>query len=51
VLIKAGQQHTYSCRQRISVNDSAMIASIVQEDIPGEKAAARAFMERVGVTL
>jgi hypothetical protein len=30
VLEKAGQQHIYSCRQRISVNDSAVIASIVQ---------------------
>jgi hypothetical protein len=50
VLMKAGQQHIYSCRQRISVNKSELIESIVQEDIPEETAAARAFMERVGVT-
>src|SRR5688572_21573839 len=48
VLEKAGQQHTYSCRQRITVNDAAMIELIVQEDIPAETVAVRVFMERVG---
>ena len=51
VLVKARESHTYSCRQRISLNESMTIDSIVQEDIPTEVAAARAFMQRVGVTL
>lgn len=51
VLEKVGKRHTYSCRQRISVNESTVIDSIVQEDIPTETAAVRAFMERVGVRL
>jgi hypothetical protein len=51
VLKKAGQQHTFSCRQRVTVNDAALIELIVQEDIPEETIAVRAFMERVGVTL
>jgi hypothetical protein len=51
VLEKAGQRHTYSCRQRITVNESSLIDSIVHEDISGETMAARAFMQRVGVTL
>lgn len=51
VLEKVGTRHTYSCRQRITVNESAVIESIIQEDIPAETVAVRAFMERVGVTL
>src|SRR5688572_8695655 len=51
VLEKAGQRHTYWCRQRITVDDAALIESIIQEDIPEETVAVRAFMERVGVTL
>jgi hypothetical protein len=51
VLEKMGKRHTYGCRQRITVNDSAVIESIVQEDFPAETVAVRAFMERVGVTL
>jgi hypothetical protein len=51
VLEKAGQRHTYSCRQRTTVNDAAFIELIVHEDIPAETVAVRVFMERVGVTL
>ena len=51
VLEKEGQRHTYSCRQRITVEDSMVIGSIMQEDISSEIVAVRAFMERVGVTL
>ena len=51
VLEKASQRHTYSCRQRVTVNDAALIESIVQEDNPDETVAVRTFMERVGVTL
>ena len=50
VLEKVGERHIYSCRQRIIVNESRVIDSIVHEDIPTETAAVRAFMERVGVS-
>jgi hypothetical protein len=51
VLEKDGQRHTYSCRQRITLNDSGAIESIVQQDSTEETVAVRAFMERVGVKL
>ena len=51
MLEKAGQGHTYSCRQQITVNDVALIESIVHEGIPEETTALRAFIDRVGVTL
>ena len=51
VLETTGERHTYSCRQRITVNKAGLIALIVQEEIPTEVVAVRAFMERVGVTL
>jgi len=49
VLEKAGERHTYCCRQRITVNASSLIETIVHDDIPGEEAAVREFMARVGV--
>lgn len=51
VIHKTGRQHTYHCRQRISVNELSLIAEIVQEEIPGELAAVRTFMREVGVEL
>ena len=51
VLEKAGARHTYSSQQRITVNQVMLIDSIIQQDIPAETVAVRAFMERVGVTL
>ena len=45
-----GQHHTYSCRQQILLNRSGAIEAIVQQDLPGEAAAVRAFMARVGIT-
>ena len=50
-LEKNGERHTYRCRQRIRLNDFGTVESIVQEDIPGEAAAVRLFMQRVGVDL
>ena len=52
VLEKAAQRHSYSCRQRIAINDVTLIELITQqEDIPAEAVAVRAFMERVGFAL
>jgi hypothetical protein len=50
-LEKNGQRHTYRCRQQIRLNGFGTIASIVHEDIPGEAAAVRLFLQRVGVDL
>ena len=51
VIEKDGQTHTYSCFQRITFDEHWRIEGIVQEDIPTEITAVRAFLERVGVTL
>jgi hypothetical protein len=51
VLEKSGATHTYSCRQRVTIDDHGQIELIVQEDIPTETVAVRAFMKQIGVTL
>jgi hypothetical protein len=51
VLEKGSERHTYSCRQRVVVNESGLIDLIVQFDIPEETTAVRAFLRRVGVNL
>jgi hypothetical protein len=51
VLEKDGESHTYNCRQHITVNETAAIYRIIQEDVPEEKAVVRDFMKRVGVQL
>lgn len=50
VLAAKGEQHTYQCRQRVTFDADGRIVAIVQEDIPDETAAVRAFLERVGIT-
>jgi hypothetical protein len=50
VLEKNGERHTYYCRQQIILDEKRQIQSIVQDDIPSEIAAVRAFMSRVGVS-
>ena len=51
LLEKTGRRMTYSCRQRVTVNEALLIDAIVQEDIPEETTALRRFLERVGVVL
>ena len=48
---KSGQQHSYSCFQQLTFDDHWRIERIVQQDIPAEITAVKAFFERVGVTL
>jgi hypothetical protein len=51
LLEKGGKRHSYSCRERLTFNDAMQVEAIVQEDIPEEKVAVRAFMNEVGVVL
>ena len=51
VIEKGTERHTYSCRQRVVVNEAGLIDLIVQLDIPEETAAVRAFLTRVGIDL
>lgn len=51
VIEKGSERHTYSCRQRVVVNESGLIDQIVQFDIPEETTAVLGFLRRVGVSL
>lgn len=51
VLRKGGQEHHHHCRQHVTVGESHLIESIVQEDIPSEVTAVQAFKKRVGIDL
>jgi hypothetical protein len=51
IIEKDGETHSYSCFQRITFDEHWQIARIVQEDIPAEITAVKAFLERVGITL
>ena len=51
VIEKAGEEHSYSCFQRITFDEHWRIEGIVQQDIPTEITALRAFFGRVGVTV
>ena len=51
VIRRQDHEHTYRCRQRIVIDEAAVIVSITQENIPAEVSAPKEFLTRVGETL
>ena len=45
----AGFDHTYRCRQRVSLTANGLICKIRHEEIPGQHEQLEAFFEKVGI--